>query len=123
MSFRTAAAATPTVVVTGGAGFLGNAFVVAFRRRFVADGVDGRVIALDRRPGPGITVGDVTDADDLVRHIAGADLIVHTAALVEESGPIETMWHVNVGGTRAVLEVAEAALVPVVHVSSVVVHG
>jgi nucleoside-diphosphate-sugar epimerase len=107
-------------VVTGGAGFLGNAFVVELRRRLP----DGEIVALDRRPGPGITVADVTDADAMARQLAGADLLVHTAALVEESGPADAMWQVNVEGTRTVLAAAEQAGVPaVLHLSSIVVHG
>lgn len=108
------------IVVTGGGGFLGNAFVVALRGRFPA----AEVVALDVRPGPGLTVGDVTDEAGLTRLFAGADLVVHTAAVVEESGAIDVMWRVNVGGTAAVLRAAELAGVPaVVHLSSIVVHG
>jgi nucleoside-diphosphate-sugar epimerase len=108
------------VVVTGGGGFLGNAFAVALRRAF--PGAD--VVALDVRPGPGVTVGDILDDDSLRGHLAGADLLVHTAAVVEESGAVDVMWRVNVEGTRTVLAAAAAAGVPaVLHLSSIVVHG
>ncbi|MDQ1631075.1 MAG: hypothetical protein QOC80_1047 [Frankiaceae bacterium] len=108
------------VVVTGGGGFLGNAFVVALRRAF--PGAD--VVALDVRPGPGVTVGDILDGAALATHLSGADLLVHTAAVVEESGAVDVMWRVNVEGTRTVLDAAAAARVPaVLHLSSIVVHG
>lgn len=111
---------SPRVVVTGGGGFLGNAFVVALRRRFPA----AEVVALDVRSGPGVTVGDVLDEPGLTDLLAGADLVVHTAAVVEESGPADLMWRINVGGTAAVLAAAEAAGVrAVLHLSSIVVHG
>src|ERR1700712_5675054 len=111
---------TARVVVTGGGGFLGNAFVVALRRAF--PGAD--VVALDVRPGPGVTVGDILDGAALATHVSGADLLVHTAAVVEESGAVDVMWRVNVEGTRTVLDAAAAARVPaVLHLSSIVVHG
>jgi 2-alkyl-3-oxoalkanoate reductase len=108
------------VIVTGGGGFLGNAFVVAFRRRMPG----AEVVAFDVRRGPGVTVGDVLDGDVLAELFRGADLVVHTAALVEESGPVDAMWRVNVAGTAAVLAAAARADVgAVLHLSSVVVHG
>src|ERR1700710_49104 len=83
---------SPRIVVTGGGGFLGNAFVVALRRAFP----EAEVVALDVRPGPGVTIGDVLDGSALRTHLSGADLLVHTAAVVEESGPVDVMWRVNV---------------------------
>jgi nucleoside-diphosphate-sugar epimerase len=110
----------PRLLVTGGGGFLGNAFVVALRRRFPS----AVVVALDVRPGPGVTVGDILDRTALTELLSGADLVVHTAAVVAESGAADTMWLVNVEGTRAVLDAARAADVgAVMHLSSIVVHG
>jgi 2-alkyl-3-oxoalkanoate reductase len=110
----------PRVVVTGGGGFLGNAFVVAIRRRW--PGAD--VVALDVRAGPGVTVGDILDRVAPADLFSGTALVVHTAALVEESGPVTAMWRVNVEGTAAVLAAAaNAGVGAVVHLSSIVVHG
>ena len=116
----TSPAGRPRIVVTGGGGFLGNAFVVALRKRFPS----AELVALDVRPGPGITLADVVDESGLTALFEGAELVVHTAAVVEESGSVEAMWRINVGGTSAVLAAAAAADTPaVLHLSSVVVHG
>src|SRR3954471_2377462 len=108
------------IVVTGGGGFLGNAFVVALRRRFP----DAEIVPLDVRPGPGVRVADILDRAALDALLPGTDLLVHTAAVVEESGAVDVMWRVNVGGTSAVLDAAEASgVAAVLHLSSIVVHG
>ena len=105
-------------VVTGGAGFLGARVVAALRER----GDD--VVALDVRPAPGVTPGDVTVPGEWTRALDGADLVVHTAALVGEQGRRGTFLDVNVGGTAVVLAAARAQAVGrVVHLSSIVVHG
>src|SRR4051794_27241756 len=116
-------ARVPRVVITGGGGFLGNAFAVRFRERARASGEPVDVVTLDRRPGPGITLADVTDPAGMASCFSGADLVVHAAALVDESRSPEQMWEGNVEGTRTVLAAASQAAVPVVHLSSVVVHG
>jgi 2-alkyl-3-oxoalkanoate reductase len=113
------------IVVTGGGGFLGNAFVVALRRRYPG----AELVPLDVRPGPGVRVADILDRAALDALLPGTDLLVHTAAVVEESGAVDVMWRVNVGGTSTVLAAAEAArsssgsAPAVLHLSSIVVHG
>lgn len=105
-------------VVTGGAGFLGRAFGAELRRR----GYEVR--GLDVRPGPSVTVGDVSRPGAWTALLDGADLLVHAAATVAESGDAATFWRVNVDGTRTVLEQAALAGVGrVLHLSSTVVHG
>jgi nucleoside-diphosphate-sugar epimerase len=103
---------SPRVAVTGAAGFIGAAVCA----RLAADGHD--VIAVDLRgPHP----ADVTDPAALARAFAGADAIVHTAAVVTDWGAMQDFVRVNVGGTRNVLDVAAGR--PVVHVSSVAAWG
>lgn len=74
----------------------------------------------------GVTVvgGDVRDERALAEVARGADVLVHAAAMVGDTGTHEEMERVNVGGTRAALEAARAAGVRhFVHVSSSAVYG
>jgi 2-alkyl-3-oxoalkanoate reductase len=105
-------------VVTGASGFLGRAFTSELSAR----GYEVR--GIDVRPGPRVTLADVTRAGAWVRALEGADLVVHAAAVVQESGDAATFWRVNVEGTRSVLDAAASASVGrVLHLSSTVVHG
>lgn len=105
-------------VVTGASGFLGRAFCGALAAR--GDEVRG----VDVRPGPRVTVADVTRPGAWTAVFDGAELVVHAAAVVQESGDPATFWRVNVEGTRTVLDAAAAAGVGrVLHLSSIVVHG
>jgi 2-alkyl-3-oxoalkanoate reductase len=105
-------------VVTGATGFLGRAFAAELHRR------GWEVRGVDVRPGPRVTVGDVSRRGAWVEVLAGADLVIHTAAIVAESGDRHAFWRVNVDGTRTVLEEAgRAGVARVLHLSSVVVLG
>jgi dTDP-glucose 4,6-dehydratase len=124
------------VLVTGGLGFIGSAFV----RALAADGTEVLNVDLDtyagdeRRlaeVGPGLveTVRmDVASPDlrALVGHERPA-LIVHFAAethVTRSEGAAEVFFRANVKGTRSVLDAAVAAGVPrVVHMSTDEVYG
>jgi nucleoside-diphosphate-sugar epimerase len=113
--------------VTGAGGFIGNAVC----RRLVEDGVS--VTGLDVNPaaaarvqesGAEFALADVTDPEALDAGLSGADLVVHTAAYVDEGGEMAEFVRVNVGGTINVLDAAErAGAERVAHISSVVVYG
>ncbi len=116
------------VFVTGGSGLLGS-----HTARRLAEG-GHEVVALCRRssdvgvlkaPGCRIVTGDVLDSVDvLAEAMAGCSHVVHAAALVYSGGDENTVWAVNVEGTRNVMEAAAVAHVGHgVHVSSVAVHG
>ena len=108
----------PVAVVTGAAGFLGRAFTGALEQR----GYDVR--GVDVRPGRNVTVGDISRAGRWTSVLDGADLVIHAAAIVAESGDVRAFWRVNVEGTRVVLDcAARAGVGRVLHVSSTVVHG
>ncbi len=115
------------VAVTGAGGFIGSATA----QRLAAEGasvvgIDISAAALDRLAGSAVEarVCDVTDREPLSEALAGTALVIHTAALVSDAGAMEDFVRVNVGGTAAVLDAAEATGTErVVHVSSVVVYG
>lgn len=96
-----------TVLVTGAAGLLGR-FVV---RELLAHGYTVR--GLDRRQGETDIewfVGDVTDPALVAKAIAGADAVLHIAAIPNIwSGDGQTIMRVNLLGTYTVFEAAEAA--------------
>lgn len=107
-----------TAVVTGAAGFLGAAFADELRAR------GWEVRGVDLRPVPGVVVGDVRSPRGWTELLGGADLLVHTAAVVAESGDPDHFWEVNVSGTaRVVRAAAEAGVARVLHLSSKVVYG
>jgi nucleoside-diphosphate-sugar epimerase len=96
------------ILVTGSSGHVGSAVAAHVAQV-------GRVVGLDRRPGPFTTlVGGIED-DRLVRSvIRDMDAVVHTAALhVPDLGRAspEQFHRVNVEATRALLEAAVAARV------------
>ncbi len=105
----------PSAAVTGSAGFLGERFCLALTDL----GYD--VTGVDVRPSATTSVvGDLTVDGPWQDALAGADLVVHTAALVGEKGSWERFRAVNVGGTARVLAAATGR---VLHLSSIVVHG
>ena len=98
--------------VTGARGFIGAAVCARLR----ADGHE--VVEIDL---PEI---DVTDAAAIEGALEGCDLVVHTAAIVDDDGDMAEFVRVNVGGTRNVIDAAErAGAGRVVHLASVAVWG
>lgn len=114
---------TGIVAITGSGGFIG----AAAARHYLAAG--WQVRGLDR-PGvsqpDGITAitGSVTDDAAITSLVAGASLVVHTAALVAESGDWTQFHELNALAPRRVALAARAAGArSFVHLSSVMVHG
>lgn len=123
-SVFTTVAGDGTVGITG-TGFIGTALA----RRLRAAGVAVR--GVDQHPdkswvdlGAEILTGDITNADDMATFCAGCDTVVHTAAVVAESGDLSVFEAVNVDGPRTVATAAHNAGVHrFVHLSSVMVYG
>jgi nucleoside-diphosphate-sugar epimerase len=115
------------VAVTGAGGFIGAAVC----RRLVAEGcsvtgldVDDSAAERVRAAGGAFTRADVADREAITAALEGAELVVHTGAIVTDIGEMDDFVRVNVGGTRNVLDAAEATgAARVVHLSSVVVYG
>jgi UDP-glucose 4-epimerase len=111
----------PIVLVTGSAGRVGRAIVARLATTW-------QVRTLDRLAAPGVEfVGDLADAALLRRVLAGADAVVHVAALhaphvgVEPDAEFE---RINVDGTRRLLDAAVAAQVGrIVFTSTTALYG
>ena len=108
------------VCITGALGFVGRR--LADRYRAAGASVAGVDVRAD--PALGCVVGDITLPGDWQQAFAGADLVVHTAALVGMGGDEPSSWRINCLGTRRVLDAAARAGVGrVVHLSSIVAFG
>jgi UDP-glucose 4-epimerase len=117
-----------TVLVTGGAGFIGSHLVSKLTDdndvRVLDDFSTGRRSALP--DGVDVIEGDVRDTDTVERAIDGVDTVFHQAANVSVTAsvdrPAETN-SVNLDGTVNVLEGAKATDARVVFASSCAVYG
>lgn len=115
-------------VVTGATGFVGSHLC----RELLDHGY--YVTALHRKSSDlgalnGLEIeyaeADIKDPDSLRDAFSGADVIFHIAALFREAKhPDSEYWHVNVDGTKNVLEVAiEKGVTKIIHCSTVGVHS
>ena len=112
--------------VTGGAGFFG----LHLCRRLVADGHEVRTLdlaALDDPPLEGRVEelhGDVRKPEDVMRLVAGADVLVHAAAALPIQVTREAIWSANVEGTATTMASAlEAGVRRAIDISSTAVYG
>jgi 2-alkyl-3-oxoalkanoate reductase len=114
------------VVVTGAAGMIGSELARRCRDR------GDRVVGVDLRPVdlPGVEPLVVDLATTGLSRgsgaamLAGADLVIHAAAIVAEAGDRRRFLAVNVEGTRRLVSAAASAGVGrIVHLSSTVVYG
>jgi UDP-glucose 4-epimerase len=117
-----------TVLVTGGAGFIGSHLVDALAPdnevRVLDDLSSGDP---DRLPdGVELFEADVRDPEAVAEAMAGVDVVFHQAGQVDVGrsveNPIES-HSINVDGTLAVLEQARATDARVVFASSTAVYG
>ena len=110
------------VLVTGGTGVVGTATVTALVEAGHTVRLLSRHARKDSRQWPkGVEPwpGNVADASSINGAAAECAVVLHLAAIVDESPPNATFQKVNVDGTRNVLaEAARAGLIRVVYVSS-----
>ena len=108
-----------TIIVTGGAGFIGSNFIFHMLKKYP----DDRIICLDKLTYAGnpanidglpqsqveLVIGDICDASLLERIVPGCDAIVHFAAESHNDNSIfdpEPFIRTNVEGTMRLLEAA-----------------
>jgi nucleoside-diphosphate-sugar epimerase len=112
------------ILVTGATGRMGKHLVAALLEE------GEQVTVLVREPekakelwGDAVEVvsGDVTNKASVIDALKGVDVVYHLAALVSYDADKETLFGVNVEGTRNVLEAAKSKRV--VHMSSTSVYG
>jgi nucleoside-diphosphate-sugar epimerase len=108
--------------VTGATGFVGSHLV----HRLVAAGWSVRILtrrmptaALTPKAPLEIVLGDLSDADALLRLVAGADAVIHVAGIVKARDRA-AFFAANVQGTASVVAALDAAAprTRLVHVSS-----
>jgi nucleoside-diphosphate-sugar epimerase len=101
---------TLRVLLTGGAGFLGQRIVTELRELAVARGKQVRVRSLDLLPceqADESVVGDITDASVVDEAARDIDIILHVAALIDwGNAPHSKLFEVNHQGTLHVLDAA-----------------
>jgi len=124
-----------TLLVTGGAGFIGSNFV-----RWVVGQTDARVTVLDKLTYAGrrdtleglpadrvkLVVGDICDAALVDRLVGQADAVVHFAAESHNDNSLREPWpfvQTNVVGTYTLLQAVRAHGVRYHHVSTDEVYG
>lgn len=103
------------VFVTGANGFLGRAVMAR------CSALGARVCGLDVQADAArdVVAGDITKPEGWRDHLAGADIVVHTAAVVTNNVDPVLAWSVNVIGTRRVVDAAaDAGVSRVVYIST-----
>lgn len=111
------------VLITGATGFLGSHIM----RRCVAEGHTVRILRREGATRAPIeeVIGDLTDPAAVDRAVAGCDVVIHSAALIQYWSRLNALQTaINVGGTRHVVESALRHRVQrLIHVSSIAAIG
>lgn len=119
-------------LITGGTGFIGSRLAAACRdggdqvRLLGQANTEAEQKNLDdlKTQGYQVVIGSVTNADEVKQAVAGCDVVYHLAAAQHEAGkPDEHFRHVNVDGTRTMLQQSlEAGVKRFVHGSTIGVY-
>mmetsp|Transcript_9439 Transcript_9439/g.21576 ORF Transcript_9439/g.21576 Transcript_9439/m.21576 type:complete len:351 (+) Transcript_9439:11-1063(+) len=115
------------IVAISGAGCIG----LELAKRFLSYGSKLRVLDIAepgliqvRKAGGATVRGDVTNSEYAAKLVAGAQVVIHTAAIIKDHGDLDQIRRVNVGGAQTLAEAAvEAHAQTFVLFSSVLVYG
>jgi nucleoside-diphosphate-sugar epimerase len=108
------------VFVTGANGFIGRTLA----RRYRELGAEVCGVDFTADPQWNVVAGDVREPDKWRSQLAGADLVLHTAAVVSMVAPMRAAWEVNCDGTRQLLTACrEQGVARFVQLSSVAAFG
>lgn len=113
--------------VTGGSGFVGRNLI----RRLRSEGVAVAALARSEAAANSVAAlgavpvrGDLAEPQSMASGMQGCDVVFHAAATVEDWGPHELFWQINVVGTENTLAAARAAEVGCfVHVGTEAVYA
>jgi nucleoside-diphosphate-sugar epimerase len=109
-----------SVFITGALGFIGRHLA----ERYQAAGAEVTGMDLRADPERGVVAGDLAEPGSWQDAVAGAEVVIHTAARVGMRGDEQSFWRANVLGTRHALEAAaHAGARRFVHFSSIVAFG
>jgi nucleoside-diphosphate-sugar epimerase len=108
------------VFITGANGFIGRALA----RRYREYGAEVAGVDIAHNDEWNVVAGDLRDLDRWRDHLAGTDLVIHTAAVVSMVAPMRKAWEVNCHATRRLLTACrEFGVARFVQLSSVAAYG
>jgi nucleoside-diphosphate-sugar epimerase len=108
------------VFITGANGFIGRALA----RRYREYGAEVAGVDIAHNDEWNVVAGDLRDLDGWRAHLAGTDLVIHTAAVVSMVAPMRAAWEVNCHATRRLLTACrECGVARFVQLSSVAAYG
>jgi len=120
MDIRSRISRPKRVFITGANGFIGRALA----RRYREYGAEVCGVDMSADPAWNVVAGDVREVDRWRGHLDGADLVIHTAAVVSMVAPMRAAWDVNCNATRRLLTACrEGGTGRFVHLSSVAAFG
>ena len=120
MTIESRIARPARVFITGANGFIGRALA----QRYRSYGAEVCGVDMSADPAWNVVAGDVREVDRWRRHLDGADLVIHTAAVVSMVAPMRAAWEVNCHGTRRLLTACrEGGTTRFVQLSSVAAFG
>ncbi|HLC36983.1 MAG TPA: NAD-dependent epimerase/dehydratase family protein [archaeon] len=101
------------ILVTGSSGLIGRNLVPNLRK------LSHEVIEFNKSQGL-----DIADKEQVMKAVKGVNAVIHLAAELDESKPLQELMKVNVSGTEDLLEAASYEKVnKFIYLSSVAVYG